>query len=60
VLLLQDNIAVLTDAASSSSDKAEALGNLQVLVEPIDNANGEQQQQQGQQGQQVQQMAAAG
>jgi hypothetical protein len=39
---LQDNVAVLNDAASSAADKAEALGNLQVLVEPIDNANGEQ------------------
>jgi hypothetical protein len=39
---LQDNIAVLSDAASSSGDKAQALANLQVLVEPIDNANGEQ------------------
>lgn len=42
---VQDNIAVLKDAEAGSADKAEALGNLQVLVEPIDNANGEQQQQ---------------
>ncbi|KAF6264633.1 hypothetical protein COO60DRAFT_1634248 [Scenedesmus sp. NREL 46B-D3] len=37
--LMMDNIAVLKDAEAGSADKAEALGNLQVLVEPIDNAN---------------------
>ncbi|WIA12966.1 hypothetical protein OEZ85_006580 [Tetradesmus obliquus] len=37
--LMMDNIAVLTDAGSSAADKGQALGNLQVLVEPIDNAN---------------------
>jgi hypothetical protein len=42
VYVLQDNIAVLSEAGSSSADKAQALANLQVLVEPIDNANGEQ------------------
>jgi hypothetical protein len=42
VYVLQDNIAVLGEPGSSSADKAQALANLQVLVEPIDNANGEQ------------------
>jgi len=38
---LQDHIGVLVDPAASVADKEEALAELQVLVEPIDNANGE-------------------
>eukprot|EP00878_Enallax_costatus_P044755 GHUV01053489.1.p1 GENE.GHUV01053489.1~~GHUV01053489.1.p1 ORF type:complete len:115 (+),score=64.42 GHUV01053489.1:38-346(+) len=34
-----DAIAVLSDAGASTADKAAALTELQVLVEPIDNAN---------------------
>lgn len=38
---LQDQIGTLSDAAASTADKEAALAELQVLVEPIDNANGE-------------------
>lgn len=38
---LQDHIGILVDPAASTADKEEALSELQVLVEPIDNANGE-------------------
>lgn len=37
---MQDLIAVLNDDQASTSDKAAALAQLQVLVEPVDNANG--------------------
>ena len=37
---MQDHIAVLSDDQSSTADKEAALAELQVLVEPIDNANG--------------------
>lgn len=39
--MLQDQIGTLSDAAASTADKEAALAELQVLVEPIDNANGE-------------------
>lgn len=39
---LQDALGTITDAAASTADKEAALTELQVLVEPIDNANGEQ------------------
>lgn len=38
---MQDQIGTLSDAAASTIDKEAALAELQVLVEPIDNANGE-------------------
>jgi hypothetical protein len=40
-LPLQDQLGTLSDAAASTADKEAALAELQVLVEPIDNANGE-------------------
>lgn len=37
----QELVALVADANASTADKAAALAELQVLVEPIDNANGE-------------------
>jgi hypothetical protein len=39
--LMTDALGTLSDPQASSSDKEAALVELQVLVEPIDNANGE-------------------
>lgn len=38
---VQDHIAALSNEQASTADKEVALSELQVLVEPIDNANGE-------------------